>query len=322
MIRGRVGADVYSIGKDSKGSRQQIVRSLAEQVANPRTTSQMRGRMIMSTVMQAVSGLSALVDHSFDGFPNGQPSISEFIRVNYGLVKADVTAHPSTGNSFGLNLYGEKGVKGGKWVIASGKAILPAALQFDTEAANKVNISIASATPTVADVKSALGFGSEDYFTGVMIMADGTAQFFRVSVSDSAADATAITADNAASLFSISGTGSVQVSLSVSGSNATVGFTFSSAVDVLANGIIVSVKRDANFSHNNAVMNIVITPTATAAVALPSYPTGVERYLNGGDLDGLVMNSTPGNVSGGSGSGGSGSGDNDGPSAGGGDEEG
>ena len=52
LIRGRVGSDVYSIGKDGKGQRQQVVRSLAETVANPRSQSQMFNRMVMSTVMQ------------------------------------------------------------------------------------------------------------------------------------------------------------------------------------------------------------------------------------------------------------------------------
>ena len=76
MLKGRIGSDVYSVGKDGKGRRQQVVRSLAEQVSNPRTQAQMEGRMIMSTVMQAVAGLSAIIDHSFDGIANGQPSIS------------------------------------------------------------------------------------------------------------------------------------------------------------------------------------------------------------------------------------------------------
>ena len=79
-IRGRIGSDVYSVGKDGKGQKQQVIRSLAVQVANPRTSNQMFGRMIMSTVMQAVSGLSFIIDHSFDGKVKGQPSISEFIR--------------------------------------------------------------------------------------------------------------------------------------------------------------------------------------------------------------------------------------------------
>ena len=35
-IRGRIGSDVYSIGKTSAGKKQQVVRSLAEQVKNPK----------------------------------------------------------------------------------------------------------------------------------------------------------------------------------------------------------------------------------------------------------------------------------------------
>ena len=103
FIRGRIGSDVYSVGKDGKGARQQVVRSLAEQVANPRSSAQMFGRMVMSTVMQTVSALKPIIDHSFDGVATGQPSISEFIRRNYALVKADAEAHPASGNQFGLN---------------------------------------------------------------------------------------------------------------------------------------------------------------------------------------------------------------------------
>ena len=62
----------------------------------------MRGRMIMSTIMQAVSSMSAVIDHSFDNVPVGQPNVSEFIRRNYAAVKADVAAHPSADNLFGL----------------------------------------------------------------------------------------------------------------------------------------------------------------------------------------------------------------------------
>ena len=78
--------------KDGKGKKQQVVRALAETVKNPQTIAQMRGRMIMSTVMQAQSAMAYIVDHSFDGVPAGQPSISEFIRRNYELIKADVAA--------------------------------------------------------------------------------------------------------------------------------------------------------------------------------------------------------------------------------------
>ena len=82
MIRGRVGSDVYSIGKNANGKKQQIVRSLAETVANPQTIAQMRGRMIMSTVMQAQSALKPIIDHSFDNVVGVQPNLSEFIKRN------------------------------------------------------------------------------------------------------------------------------------------------------------------------------------------------------------------------------------------------
>ena len=130
-IRGRIGSDVYSIGRDGKGSRQQVVRSLAEQVSNPRSQSQMFGRMIMSTVMQAVSGLAPIIDHSFDGVAKGQPSISEFIRRNYALVKADAVAHAATGNSFELSKFQEKGCKVGYYAISTGTVVKPAAVPPD-----------------------------------------------------------------------------------------------------------------------------------------------------------------------------------------------
>ena len=79
-IRGRIGSDVYSVGKTSDGKKQQVVRSLAESVANPRTASQMFGRMVMSTVMQAVSGFKPIIDHSLMAYPLASPqSVSLFV---------------------------------------------------------------------------------------------------------------------------------------------------------------------------------------------------------------------------------------------------
>ena len=111
MIRGRVASDVYSIGRDAMGKRQQVVRSLAEVVSNPRTLSQMRSRMIMSTVMQALGALKVIVDHSFDNVSGVQPNLSEFIRRNYALAKADAIAHAGYANTFGMVKYGEKYVR-------------------------------------------------------------------------------------------------------------------------------------------------------------------------------------------------------------------
>lgn len=276
-IRGRIGADVYSIGKDGKGTRQQVVRSLAEQVSNPRTESQMFGRMVMSTVMQAVSALKQIIDHSFDGLPTGQPSISEFIRRNYSLVKADATAHPASGNFFGLSKFQEKGVKKGHYQIAAGNAQVPAGVSSNSSG---IVITLTEATLTVGGLKSLLGLTADGYLTFVGIFSDLGAAFFRVKLNTTLADSTAITADNVASLFSIEG--NVNPAVNLNGQRITVHLTTED--DNPSYGIIVSDKVDGAWIHNNATLTGYEDVEFASDVALPTYPTGSMRFLNGGDL--------------------------------------
>ena len=274
FLRGRVGSDVYSIGKDAKGNKQQIVRSLAESVANPQTLSQMRGRMIMSTIMQAVSSMAAIIDHSFDNVPAGQPNVSEFIRRNYALVKADVAAHPTSGNTFGLNKYGEKGIKQGAYVVAAGSAIDLAGATLN--GASKTLTIVLAAGATVADLRSKLGIGVEDYFTAVCITADGKFLYNRFHVSQSLASATEISASNINDVITLDG----NVAVTLAFANNTITATFA---DFSANaGIIVSRKENATYKHNDVVLVAPSAPVYTSDDALPTYPTGTQRFLNGG----------------------------------------
>ena len=274
LLRGRVASDVYSIGKDAKGNKQQIVRSLAESVANPQTLAQMRGRMIMSTVMQAVSAMAAIIDHSFDAVPAGQPNVSEFIRANYALVKADVAAHPTSGNTFGLNKYGEKGIKQGAYNVAAGSAANIKGVQLN--GASKTLVIALSAGATIADLRSALGIGVEDYFTAVCITSDGKFLYNRFHVSQSLASATEISAANIGDVITMDG--NVAVTLAFAGNNITATFG-----DFSANaGIIVSRKENATYKHNNVTLAAPSSPAFTSDDALPTYPTGSQRFLNGG----------------------------------------
>lgn len=276
-IRGKIGADVYSIGKDGKGRKQQVVRSLAEQVKNPQTTAQMRGRMIMSTIMQVVAQMSQLVDHSFDNVPTGQPSISEFIRRNYALIKKDVADHPSSGNTFGLNKYQEKGAKGGAYVIAAGTAQLASGVEL---AADEPIIGVTAATMTAGGVRAALGLGAEDYLTLVSFDNANGVLYTRLRVDfDTLADATTITGSNADKLFTVEGNSAPTFSvagnvLSIAQDDTTLG---------LCQGLILSKKSGASYIHNDAVMS-VDDSQFSESVALPTYPTGTERFLNGGEI--------------------------------------
>lgn len=277
MLRGRVGSDVYSVGKDALGKRQQVVRSLAESVANPQTAAQMKGRAIMSTVMQAVSALSQVIDHSFDNVPAGQPNVSEFIKRNYALIKADVAANPSSNNAFGIVVYGEKGAKQGQYVISDGKAVLPTAL---VNAAAKATLTVSGDSLTVAAIKSALGLGTDEYFTLVGITAAGAAEIARFRMGSTLSDETVVSSSNIADLFAIEANCTPVVAVN------------GMAIEInLPNGqansaIIISKLVSGVYEHNKATLLAVSAPANTFDVAIATYPIGEARLLNGGNFNG------------------------------------
>ena len=288
-IRGRIGSDVYSVGKNSKGEKQQVVRSLAETVANPRTSSQMFGRMVMSTVMQAVHAFKPIIDHSFDGFPKGQPSISEFIRRNYALVKADAIAHPASGNAFGLNMYGEKGLKHGNFVVSAGSAVLPSTM-VGGQGGSSLDVQVGD-TPTYGTLKAAWLPQEGEYVTiikleeGPTYDADGviTASFARLSLKANLAESTALTADNAAAAFDIEG--DFTPAFSLSGSSLQIRGNMNDDSEFYGlQWTIVTRKENGAFIHSDCAITLTSGAKFAADEALPTYPVGTEMFLNGGDL--------------------------------------
>lgn len=277
FIRGRIGSDVYSVGKDGKGARQQVVRSLAEQVSNPRSSAQMFGRMVMSTVMQAVSGLKPIIDHSFDGIATGQPSISEFIRRNYALVKADAEAHPSADNQFAMNKYQEKGILPGKYMVSNGSVLKPAHLNGSPVGGN---ITLSEDSLTVGGLKKALGLSADGYFTIVLVSKGKGAIYSRAHLDQTLADATVISAQNVGTLFTFEGNAPANVSLN----DNVITITLEKGEGAEAYGIIVSEKIAGAWQHSQCVLSLYDEAGTPSDVALPTYPTGAQMFLNGGDL--------------------------------------
>lgn len=286
-LRGRVGSDVYSIGRDSKGKKQQVVRSLAESVSNPQTQSQMRGRMILSTIAQALAVLRPIVDHSFDNVIGAQANLSEFTSRNYGLIKADIAAHPASGNSFGLVAYKEKGAKQGAYVISDGQATIPAALVL-TKASGIIAITLPSDAITIGGLKSALGMTSEEYFTLVGLTTAGAAAYERFRVNPTLSDETAIAAGNIGDVFAIEGNAVASVAIA---SNV-ISITLASVAGDCA--VIISKKANGKYIHNEAVLGDGSNFDAPADAVLPTYPVGNENYLNGGDIFGQQESFNPG----------------------------
>lgn len=287
LIRGRVASDVYSIGRDAQGKRQQVVRSLAEVVTNPRTLAQMRSRMIMSTVMQAQSALKVIIDHSFDNVSGVQPNLSEFIRRNYALVKADVAAHPASGNLFGLVNYQEQGAKQGAYIISDGKASIPAAVDFNKTTA-ALTLAVAGTGVTFGALKEAFEVGFDGYMTIVGINANGAADYARLHLASGIADSTEITSSNLASCFDIEG--DANPVLAISGQNIT--FTIASIANCSA--LIVTRKVNSGFIHSKAVLGSAANVANNANAALPTYPIGEQKFLNGGEANATSANPSNG----------------------------
>lgn len=282
-IRGRIGSDVYSIGKDGKGKKQQVVRSLAESVANPQTQAQMVGRMIMSTIAQAASELRPIIDHAFDNVSGRQPNISEFTRLNYALIKADVEAHPSSGNTFGLVKYQQKGIRGGAYVISKGDLTIPNSWK-PTSSKMFLHITLPENDVTVGALRSALGgFSSEGYLTLVGIDTfSNKVKYVRFALDTDLADSTQITASNVASLFAVEGNNEPSIELS----NNEIQLALNGANSIYVQGVIASDKVQGTWKHSSCTLELLGSAALnyTAAVALPTYPQGENFYLNGGDL--------------------------------------
>lgn len=286
-LRGRVGSDVYSIGRDSKGKKQQVVRSLAESVSNPQTQSQMKGRMILSTIAQALAVLRPIVDHSFDNVIGAQANLSEFTSRNYGLIKADIAAHPASGNAFGLVAYKEKGAKQGQYVISDGQATIPAALVL-TKATGVIVITMPVGNVTIAGLKSALGMSNEEYFTLVGLTTTGAAAYERFRVNPSLSDETVISAENISNVFAVEGNAVATIALA----GESISITLNDVAGCCA--VIVSKKANGKYIHNEAQLGDGSSFAAPADTALPTYPVGNENYLNGGDIFGQQESFNPG----------------------------
>ena len=142
---------------------------------------------------------------------------------------------------------------------------------------------ITDATLTVGGLKAALGISDDEYITGVALDKYNSFRFIRIKVSTTLPDSTAITADNVASLFSVEGNTTATINLNanrimfeMAGLNTAAG---------TANGVIVSKRENGAWVHSNCQLAMENAASADAyETQLPTYPTGAEQFLNGGDL--------------------------------------
>lgn len=127
--RGSVGDVTFSVLNS-----EQITRAKAKSVKNPRTEGQMVQRILMSTTIQAYSGMQSIVDHSFQGVPYQGRSMNRFNSLNvknlrslYAEIAAGNTGIPAVFNANGM-----KRIALAPWILSTG-SLPKVAIAEDTE---------------------------------------------------------------------------------------------------------------------------------------------------------------------------------------------
>lgn len=176
LLRGRIASEVYSIGRDAKGVRQQVVRSRPESVANPRTQLQVNQRIRMKTAGLALAQMAPIVNHSFEGVPYGTPANSKFMQLATSKMKSLIDGGtPNVGFEYAAP--DETVMQAGYYPLSRGSVIIPSNFAFtaDTPKDSMGDVypmvqiglpAVASGqTMTVGKVLDAMGLAEGDYIT-------------------------------------------------------------------------------------------------------------------------------------------------------------
>lgn len=318
MIRGRVGADVYQLGRTGAGSKQQIVRSMPEEVANPQSLTQMEQRMVLGTVAAAFKLLKPVINHSFDGVTPGIASISAFRKINFPLVRDFYLNGADEGYQFSLNEWKERAALCGAYVVANG------AKRFNTwtgggwkiePGTSDVFLELFCNVPMkdnkiyLSDFKQAWQVGADGIVTVVGIVATGEHSsrlgYYQLKFKSGLADNTVIatfpnSGDTPTSILSISDIFEVDANLNPEASMycvrdedaqlAYIGPKLEGVQDDDfqggAFGLIGAWKTAKGYVHNYARLDCSLTGSAhyrDNSLVIDTYPRGKSAFLDGGD---------------------------------------
>ena len=262
----------------------QITKDRVYDVKNPRTESQMRQRMLMTTVGAAYKMLKSIADHSFEGYSSGMQCMRQFNSRNLNRFKQAAAAK----GSVAFNEYKDGDINPLPFILASGS--LPGFIfSFDGESklqivSEKENADFA----TAEGIYAALGVQRNDLITFCTVIGEGSTSNGVYTYKAERFNIVRLYCDKSgavskpADAFTIS-TNNDQASISMS--TAANALTIKTgAADFGA--VIQSRKNDSGWLRSDAVMIVaedVISGVKTAN-QLATYPVGTELILNNGPM--------------------------------------
>lgn len=262
----------------------QITKDRVFDVKNPRTESQMRQRMLMTSVGAAYKFLKSIADHSFEGYTSGMQCMRQFNSRNLNRFKQAAAAK----GSVAFNEYKDGDINPMPFILASGS--LPGFIfSFDGESnlqivGEKENADFA----TAEGIYAALGVQRNDLITFCSVIGEGSTTNGVYSYKAERFNIVRLYCDKSgavskpADAFTIS-TNNDQASISMS-TTANAITIKTGAADFGA--VIQSRKGNSGWLRSDAVMIVaedVISGVKTAN-QLATYPVGTELILNNGPM--------------------------------------
>lgn len=262
----------------------QITKDRVYEVKNPRTESQMRQRMLMTTVGAAYKMLKSIADHSFEGYSSGMQCMRQFNSRNLNRFKQAAAAK----GSVAFNEYKDGDINPLPFILASGS--LPGfVFSFDGES----NLQIVGEKEdadfaTAEGIYAALGVQRNDLITFCTVIGEGTTLNGIYSYKAERFNIVRLYCDKSgavtkpADAFTIS-TNNDQASISMSTAGNAITIKTGEA-DFGA--VIQSRKNDSGWLRSDAVMivNETVIDGVKTANQLETYPVGTELILNNGPM--------------------------------------
>lgn len=262
----------------------QITKDRVYDVKNPRTESQMRQRMLMTTVGAAYKILKSIADHSFEGYSSGMQCMRQFNSRNLNRFKQAAAAK----GSVAFNEYKDGDINPLPFILASGS--LPGfVFSFDGES----NLQIVGEKEdadfaTAEGIYAALGVQRNDLITFCTVIGEGTTLNGVYSYKAERFNIVRLYCDKSgavtkpADAFTIS-TNNDQASISMSTAGNAITIKTGEA-DFGA--VIQSRKNDSGWLRSDAVMivNKTVIDGVKTANQLETYPVGTELILNNGPM--------------------------------------
>lgn len=177
--RGSVGDVTFT-----HANGEQIARARNRAPRNPRSALQLLQRVCLKTSSSAYSLLQELTNHSFQGFAEGTQSQSEFNRLNIQKFREKLASYINSGDDQTIleceeTNFASRGsslVEINPYIVSSGTlAALPIAFMGGAASpAFAIAVALPSATPSYADVVTALKLVRGDQLTFLSLSVDDT----------------------------------------------------------------------------------------------------------------------------------------------------